>query len=344
MTALSAQGCEPQTTSGAIAMINLQAQIQGLQARGHLAGPGRTVALAAAEAGVLIDLLTLRGHVLGSVADYERAAGLAERLVRDRPGDPTFLLYRGRTCGTLHRFSEALTDLDAAERSGAEQDALDAERAAILQAIGSHGDALVLRNKAAKRRRDVTSLGALAVLQAGRGEAEEAERLFAEALRSYRDVSPFPVASLEFRRGLMWLKEGSLPEARKWFDAARRRVPAYAPAQGHLAEVDAALGARWAAIERLRPLALSSDDPDYAASLARVLRDVGHAREADQWRVRAAARYHQLMLRHPAAYAHHAAEFWLGVGGDQQKGLGLARRDRVARETARANALLHHTY
>jgi hypothetical protein len=37
-------------------------------------------------------------------------------------------------------------------------------------------------------------------------------------------------------------------------------VPAYAPALGHLAEVDAALGALNAAIDRLRPLAVSSDD------------------------------------------------------------------------------------
>jgi hypothetical protein len=39
-------------------------------------------------------------------------------------------------------------------------------------------------------------------------------------------------------------------------------VPAYAPALGHLAEVDAALGARDTAVDRLRPLAMSSDDRD----------------------------------------------------------------------------------
>lgn len=85
---------------------------------------------------LLADLLLLRGHVLGCVADYERAAELAEQLVRDAPHDGTALLARART--TFHRFPEALADLDAAARSGVERDTLDAERAAIFQAVGCH--------------------------------------------------------------------------------------------------------------------------------------------------------------------------------------------------------------
>ena len=103
----------------------------------------------------------------------------------------------------------------------------------------------------------------------------------------------------------MWLGERDLPAARAWFDAAVRRVPAYAPALGHLAEVDAALGALEAAIDRLRPLAVSSDDPEYAATLAGVLGDAGRPLEAEHWRVRAASRYEELVSRHPEAFAHH---------------------------------------
>ena len=53
-------------------------------------------------------------------------------------------------------------------------------------------------------------------------------------------------------------------------------MPAYAPAQGHLAEVEAELGEIDSAIARLHSLAASSDDPDYAAQLARILGDAGH--------------------------------------------------------------------
>ena len=341
MTGLAAEEDELATTSGTIAMVNLQAQVDSLAARVHRASSGQAAAAPAlADQAVLVDLLTVRGHVLGRIADYERAAGLAERLACDAPDDGMALLARARTRATLHRFPQALADLDAAGRTGCDQGTLDAERAAILQAVGYYADALVLYRNAVERRPDFTTLAALAVLQAERGEVAAAELLFTRARQSYRSVSPFPVASLDFRRGLMWLEHGDLLAARAWFDAAQRRVPAYAPAQGHLAEVDAALGDRQAAIDRLRPLAVSSDDPDYAASLAGVLRDAGHAQKAGRWRARAAARYDELVLCHPEAFTDHAADFWLTVGGDRQKGRQLTRRNRGMRHEARAYARL----
>jgi tetratricopeptide (TPR) repeat protein len=218
--------------------------------------------------------------------------------------------------------------------------AVDAERAAILQAVGCSAEALVLRRDAVRRRRDLATLGALAVLQTERGEVTEAETLFTEARRRYRGVSPFPVAEFDVRRGLMWLGERDLPAARAWFAAAARRVPAHAQALGHLAEVDAALGARDAAIDCVRPLAECSDDPEYAATLAGLLTDAGRPREAEQWRVSAAARYDELVLRHPEAFADHAAEFWLTAGGDRPRGLQLVERHREDRRTARSHALL----
>jgi tetratricopeptide (TPR) repeat protein len=344
MTGLATEEDELATTSGTIAVVNLQAQVDSLAARAHRAGSGQAAAalLPVAQQAVLIDLLTLRGHVLGQIADYERAAELAERLVRDAPDDGTALLARARTRATFHRFSEALADLEAAGRSGCDQAALDAERAAILQAVGCHAEALVLYQNAVERKHDFTTLTALAVFQAERGQVTEAEYLFAEARRNYRGVSPFPVVSLDFRRGLMWLGEDDLSAARLCFEAARRRVPAYAPAQGHLAEVDAALGNHQAAADLLRPLAVSSDDPEYAASLAGVLRDAGRAEEAGRWRASAAARYDELVLHHPEAFADHAAYFWLAMGGDVQKGVRLARRNRAMRLQARACAELQH--
>jgi tetratricopeptide (TPR) repeat protein len=315
---------------------NLQAQIDGLAAQ--LAGARSSRAPAVAERARLVDLLILRGEVLGRIADYERAAELALVLVRDAPDDGAAWLAHARTRAAFHRFLEALADLDAAGRRGADRAALQAERAAILQAVGCYAEAHELRRTAAERRPDFTTLGALAVLEAERGEVAQAERLFTDARRRYRGVSPFPVASLDFRRGLMWLGQRDLPTARAWFDVAVQRVPAYVPALGHLAEVDAALGARDAVINRLRPLATSSDDPEYAASLASVLSDAGQPVEAEQWRMSAAARYDELVVRHPEAFVDHAAEFWLTVGRDSTKAAGSW--NHISRAT-RAPAILH---
>jgi tetratricopeptide (TPR) repeat protein len=329
-----ANDCGLSTTSGVIALVNLQVQIDSLEAQ---AAVGR---LAVAQRAGLVELLTLRGHVLGRIADYERAAVLAEQLVRDALDDRVAFLARARARTTLHRFAEALADLDAAERLDADPSTLDAERAAIFQALGCYDEALALRRSAAERRPDFATLGALAGLQAERGLLAEAEHVFIEARRCYQRVSPFPIAMLDFQHGLMWMDQGDLHAAHAWFDAAVRRVPSYAPALGHLAEVDTALGAREAAIARLRRLAVSSDDPEYAAQLAGVLSEAGQEQEARDWRARAAARYDELIARHPAAFADHAAEFWLTVGANGGRALHLAQQNVAIRQTARAYALL----
>ena len=191
---------------------------------------------------------------------------------------------------------------------------MNAERAGVFQAIGRYEAALTIYNEAAKGRADVTVLGALATLHAERGEIVAAEQLFDESRSRYRGVSPFPLALLDFQRGLMWLAQGDLHRALAWFKAAVRRVPDYAPAQGHLAEVEAALGELRGQADRQARFrsgdVSSSDDPDYTASLARILGDSGRAEEAAKWRNKTAARYDELMVRHPEAFADHAAEFW----------------------------------
>src|SRR5262249_15600062 len=154
---------------------------------------------------------------------------------------------------------------------------LESARAAIFQAVGRYDDALAIRRRAAERRPDIQTLGAEASVRADRGDIDAAERLFVQAPLQYRDVSPFPVAWLYFEQGLMWMRQGKLARARELFQAAHVRLPAYAAAQGHLGEVEAVLGNRARAIELLRPLAESSDDPDYAAQLARILAEAGQA-------------------------------------------------------------------
>src|SRR5262245_28472485 len=96
------------TTSGVIALVNLQAQIDGLESQ---AAAGQ---LAMAQRANLIDLIALRGHVLGCIADYERAATLAEQFVCDVPADSIAFLARARTRATFHSFVKALADLDTA--------------------------------------------------------------------------------------------------------------------------------------------------------------------------------------------------------------------------------------
>ena len=57
-------------------------------------------------------------------------------------GDGSALLARARTLASMHRFADALADLDAAQqRGGVDRAAVQAERAVIVQATGSHAEA-----------------------------------------------------------------------------------------------------------------------------------------------------------------------------------------------------------
>jgi tetratricopeptide (TPR) repeat protein len=321
------------TTSGGLAMSNLQAQIQSLDLRAATAG------LSVGEQSELIELVALRGHILGRIADVEWAEAHADALCASDPDDGLALVSRARSRARFHRFQDALCDLDEARRLGAEPAVVDAERAGILQAIGEFDAALAHFAQAAEDDAGFVTLGALATLHAERGETSVAEMYFDASRNCYRGVSPIPLALLDFQRGHMWMAQGDLHRARTWFSTAHDLLQDYAPAAGHLAEVDAELGERESAIDRLRALAASSDDPDYAASLARILAEDDEA-EAHEWRLRAAARFDALMERHPEAFADHAAAFWLEVGGDADRALRLARMNLQIRGTPRAHDLV----
>ena len=321
-------------THGAIALLNLGAQIEALEPQVRL---GRS----SIETRVgVIELISLRGLILGRIADYERAEELADQLVHDAPDDASAFLARARARAVFHRFHDALIDLDHAERLSLDSETANSERAAIFQALGRYDEALALREEAVRRRATFESLAALVGLHAERGEIVAAEKRYAESRSRYRGVSPFPLALLDFQMGRMWMDNDQLDQARSSFDAARRRVPAYAQAQGHLAEVDAQLGEIDSAVASLQKLAESADDPDYAAQLARILGHAGPNSKSRFWRGLAAARYDDLIESHPEAFADHAAEFWLGVGADLDKALRLARMNLDVRDTPRARSLL----
>src|SRR5258707_15089859 len=103
------------TTSGVIALANLDDQI----AQRH------------DEAG-LAELLLVRSRFLGDYEALDRAIGIAE----SRSSTAGELLQRARAHSAEHRFVDALTDLAAAGKAGADAEEIRALRASILIATG----------------------------------------------------------------------------------------------------------------------------------------------------------------------------------------------------------------
>jgi tetratricopeptide (TPR) repeat protein len=313
----------PPTTSGALAISNLSAQIAGLEAA------VKDTPTAGEQKADLVDSLLVRAEILGVIGDYERAQRLAEEMVKAAPDKAISYLTRAQVKTSLHLFEGATADLDEAARRGAHISQVRGPRAAILAALGRYDEALALRREAREARPTLSTIGGEAMVLGEMGRVEEAARLFEEAPRRARDTSPFPIAQLELREGLMWERAGNRARARELFEAARERLPAFAHAVSHLAAMEPYARA----IELLRPVVERSDNPEYAAQLAELYRRRGEAGEADALLERAKARWDELINKFPEAFADHAARFWLGAGGDRSKALGLAKRNAALRRT-----------
>jgi len=304
----------------------------------HISGGEAAVARAPALERVMslvFDLLT-RAQFQGKLADYEKAATLAEAAVQRAPQDGRVYALRAKVSASYHRFDAARADLDRAERLGVPVASLLRDRASILQALGQSGEALALRRALTQEKTDLTSLGNEASVLADMGEVARADALFIEAQQHYPDVAPFPVAWLYFQHGSMWEKAGKPTRARALFQAAVERVPGYAHAASHLAS----LSSGDAAVALLTPIVRTSGDPEYAAQLGVLLREAGQRDAGEGLIVGARQGYERLTTAHPEAFADHAARFWLGAGADAVKALRWARVNFEVRPTFEALTLL----
>jgi tetratricopeptide (TPR) repeat protein len=322
------------TTSGNIAIGNLQGDVENAEKLLEKS-PGNAELMLR-----VIPIFLMHGKTLGVLRDYDRALVLAESAVKLQPKSPMAWATMAQVHSTLHRFPEALADLKRIEALGIKGTQLEMTRASILQAMGRYKEARPIIERLSTAAPRIDTIGALATLDADEGRIADAERNFQAALASFQEVSPFPLVWLWMQQGLMWQKEGRVARARQLFAAANERLPEDVAVASHLAAIEAVTGAREQAIARLRPIVASSDDPEYLGQLSQLLRDSGGAQEADRLRAQAATRYDELVKRHPAAFAEHAARFWLGPGADAKKAVPLAALNLGHRKTPDAYALV----
>ncbi|MDI3287009.1 tetratricopeptide repeat protein [Polyangium sp. 15x6] len=320
---------EMPTTHGIIATTNLIGHIEALT-RNLESHPGDLESKRQ-----LIELLAARGQYLGRIADAERAAAMAEELVRDAPTRPWAYAARAHTRAAMHRFTEALADLAEAEKRGEPPANLIAQKAMILEGQGDLDGALALRRKMRELNPNLNALGLEGALVGQMGRTDEAVGLFRRAAAEYRDVSPFPVAWLFLQQGLLWERAGNVARAKTFYAAAHERLPGYVHAAAHLATLEQpAVG-----IELLKSIADASDDPEFEHILVNRLRAHGDVADADARAAHVRARYAELVDKHPEAYAEHAGWFLLDEGKEPQNALAFAKTNLAVRRTEKAYQL-----
>jgi tetratricopeptide (TPR) repeat protein len=319
-------------TSGRIALANLSAVIDSLERR--CVEHARFEDLVA-----LSRFLFVRGDVLGRIGDHDRAECVATQAIALSPGTGSSLYTGAWLAERFHRFFEAGALLDKALAAGYSKQEIDVERAALLQATGRFGEALVVREKLAKEDPGIHTLGALASLLAEMDQWGAAESYYAAALDADDGPSPFPCGQLLFEWGVSAMRRGDLDCAEAVLAELDAILPAHVPGRGHRAEVAFARGQLEVAAALIAPLPETSDDPEYRAIYAEILAARGDS-DARHQSERAAADYERLLARRPEAYADHAAAFFIGVGNRPQRALELAQANRNLRDTPRSRGLL----
>jgi tetratricopeptide (TPR) repeat protein len=324
-------------TDGDIAAINLESARRSSWSRFAQAARLPGVAEAVSD----LERLTLQ--TLGDLDALDRldALGAAFARVEDSFRAP---LVQTEVASTAHRFTEARDHLARAALMGAPGEAIERQTLAIDQACGVELDTVLAARRriasASGRLEDLVPLGGvLADLE----RFAEADAVFRQALYSYDDVSPFPLAWVCFQLGMLWGELVPVPDpnlAALWYRRAIAYLPGYVKARVHLAEIYTSQGQTDDAEELLLP-ALSSRDPEVSWRLADVLIAQGRVEEGERQLDAARRGFDELLGKHLLAFADHGAEFYAASGNDRWRALELARANVANRPTRRAVRQMH---
>lgn len=312
----------PLTTSWSIASSNFNGQI---------ATAVKQKSDSAEQQLFLVQLYLERAQVLANVDDFEKADAVGSGLVKSYPTNGLAHYAHALALGALHKFDAAWAELDEAARLNAPPDRVKGSRVSILMARGRYDEAEKLLAPLDDHSLP-TAMVTTAILDGRMQKNDEAERLFEKARSSLVDVSPFPVAWMDFQRGMFLESQGKETAARAYYIEALQAIPVYVHAAVHLSLTDPPERA----IARLEALRTETTDPDLLAALADAHRRAKHEPEAKKLTEQARARYDELVAKHPEAYRDHAARFFLAAGNDPKKALGLAEKNAQLRPTEEA--------
>jgi tetratricopeptide (TPR) repeat protein len=301
------------TQGSGISINNLDSEIADAQRR---SANGETL-FAQRLPGLLLD----RASYLGTASDFDLADEVSAKNLSGPDSAETGVvtnggvrLTRARVLAALHRFDEALRELDLVV--GDAEDVARA-RATIFLATGRCAEAAPLW----PARSYPTDLATRGAIEQRLGHPELAETLFERSRLEFKDVSPFHLGWIDFERARAFEREGDARHARAYLEDALAAFPEYAHAAVHLAGVEE--GEK--ALAHLEVVEKRATDPDVLAAHADALRRLKRDAEATAMTERARARFEEVLAKHAEAYADHAARFFLGAGSDVPRALALAK-------------------
>jgi tetratricopeptide (TPR) repeat protein len=308
----------PRSDDGEAAMRGLDADI----ARYEAAGDYRAIAL-------MLDRAAIRGQL----EDYTSALAAARAYQRRNPTSADAVAMVARAQLAVHDFAGARASI--AELAGrVEPRVIRDLQVSLDQATGNLEAALVARKARVDAFPDAQSVTLYAATLAEAGRTDEAIALIPTAVQHLRNNTPLYFAWLLFQWGRLYEQAGQLATARDFFAEAHRRLPAHVEVLAHLA------AARMATGDRAGAAALVALGAERHPSLLAIAATVADESERPRRVAVAAAAWERYVTALPAAFADHAARFYLDVGANPSRALELARINLAARDTLAARGLV----
>ena len=283
------------TTDGEIAVVNLDSARRRAWSRFFQAPLQQGVA----ETVIEHEQLTMQ--FVGDLFALDRLESLVTELVRVGAASVRIALIQAQVASMAHRFDDARRYLAEGEHHAAPPEDVNRLLLSVDQACGANlSKVLDQRREIAMRSgrsEDLVTLGALLV---DLGEFADAERTYQQALRGFRDVSPFPVSWIWFQRGVLWGERVLKPDKDRAAGSYRRAIeylPAYTRARVHLAEIYLSCGRADEAEALLIPVA-SRGDPEVAWRLADTMVCQGRVADAEAHMAVARSGFQSLLERH----------------------------------------------
>lgn len=288
------------------------------------------------DVGACVDLsrlVYLRSRVTGEIDEMGRAVDQARECTRRHPESAEAWLAKALHGQTLHRFSDARSDLARARKLGADETRIASIERELDWNVGVWREPAAAIRAEAERVPTVASVTRLARLEHDLRNYDAAEILYVRALSLVEDTGPIQVAMVEVQRGINLSDAGRLADAEQAFRSAYERLPQYVAAKEHLGETLHRLGQDGEAVAIYEELTKSSSDPEFVGALAAIYRVRGRIAEADALRARATARYGELLMKYPEAMAWHASEYFAGEGNYKARARALLEKNAELRPT-----------
>lgn len=280
-----------------------------------------------------------RGSLTGDPRQLEAAGEAVERLLGRVPNPSDLYYLKANLAFKVHRLDEvrrALADSPTL-RESPQGRSLAAD---LAFQEGRYAEARATYEALVREQGGWDDIARLAHLEFKLGDAEEADRLFAQAADELTAKQMRHYAWVELQRGVLDLKRGRSEEARAHYERAGRAYSGYWMVDEHTAELLGAAGDYGRAAALYESVIERAPRPEFMQALGELYDAAGDEAAAAPWYERAHAAYLESARRGEVMYYHHLVDFYADVRRDGEEAVRWAEKDLALRENFATQAAL----